>query len=73
MSVRIRAKTPIFPVKAVALVEAMVSFAPDKRETRLKLDDLDKATKPVALTVDFVVGQMATEAFPEGWVNGIPE
>jgi hypothetical protein len=23
--------------------------------------------------VDFVVGQMATEAFPEGWVNGIPE
>jgi hypothetical protein len=23
--------------------------------------------------VDFVVGQMATEEFPEGWVNGIPE
>ena len=23
--------------------------------------------------VDFVLGQMATAAFPEGWVNGIPE
>ena len=24
-------------------------------------------------TIDFVVGQMATAEFPEGWVNGIPE
>lgn len=27
----------------------------------------------VTPAIDFVIGQMATDEFPEGWVNGIPE
>jgi hypothetical protein len=27
----------------------------------------------VTPVIDFIVGQMATQEFPEGWVNGIPE
>ena len=49
-----RAKTPMFPVSGVVLVEVMVSFALERREIKLPLDDLDKAIKPVAFTVDLV-------------------
>ena len=46
------------------------SFHNDARLKQLYAE-IDAAGEDGA--VDFVVGQMATEAFPEGWVNGTPE
>jgi hypothetical protein len=51
-----------------ALLQA--SFHNDARLKQLYAE-IDAAGEDGA--VDFVVGQMATEAFPEGWVNGIAE
>jgi hypothetical protein len=56
----------------IARHEALLaaSFHNDARLRQLYAE-IDAAGEDGA--VDFVVGQMATEAFPEGWVNGIAE
>jgi hypothetical protein len=59
----------------IALIERheallAASFHNDARLKQLYAE-IDAAGEDGA--VDFVVGQMATEAFPEGWVNGIAE
>ena len=51
-----------------ALLQA--SFHNDARLTQL-YSEIDAAGEAGA--VDFVVGQMASEQFPEGWVNGIEQ
>ena len=51
-----------------ALLQA--SFHNDARLAQL-YSEIEAAGETGA--IDFVVGQMATAEFPEGWVNGIPE
>jgi hypothetical protein len=56
----------------IARHEALLaaSFHNDARLAQL-YSEIEAAGETGA--VDFVVGQMATREFPEGWVNGIPE
>ena len=57
---------------AINLHDQLISATRHNRARLLQLNaEIEAAGETGA--VDFVVGQMATAEFPEGWVNGIPE